>query len=247
VILMKRLIPVIVAALTVPAAFAQTPPASKPKSATVTLSPTQMDLRAVVRSLTDQTGARILIGPEVTGKPAVRLDGVPLETALTVITNSTDNKWSRLDVRSKDADALTADRAVALAAAADLLAAGVTSARTSDGAEVAIVTAPPPSKDTTAVYLIQTRADVAAIRAAREAAEKAARDADKAANSSLSPDAKDDPAVVDAYSTLQRLNPNQLAVVAREFMMRMTPDEQKALGEAMAQQRGKMEEMQRPQ
>jgi hypothetical protein len=240
VIAMKFLAPLLCAALVGPAALAQQAP-PQPVASTVTLRPTQTTLQEVVRAMTEQTGARILIGSETTGQPALSLSAVPLETALSVVAKATGNKWSRLVVPADKAESLTAPQAETLVSSADALAAGAVSVRTSDGKEVAVVTRPPAPDHTAVVYLIQTTKDVAAIRAAREAAEKKAKEDARAADTDLSPDAKSDPAVVNAYSQLRSLTPDQIAVVAREFMTRMTPDEQQALNRSFENERQRMQ------
>jgi hypothetical protein len=58
----------------------------------------------------------------------------------------------------------------------------------------------------------------------------------------LADDAKSDPAVVNAYSSLRSLSPDQMAIVTREFISHLTPDEQRILGEAFAKQRQNMKE-----
>ena len=245
---MKRLTFVLYAALLAPAALAQTTPALPALSTNVTISPEQTSVAAVAQAITKQTGARILLGPEVGGQPALSLTDVPLETALALIAKTTENSWSRIVLPTDKAATLTADQAVALVAAADVLSSGAASVRSTGGKDVAVVATPMKKTDgMSVVYLIRTTKDVAAIEAARAAAEKQAKDDAIAANTDLSSDAKKDPAVVSAYSTLHNLNPDQLAVVTREFIMRMTPDEQKVVGEAMAKQRGKMEELRNQQ
>jgi hypothetical protein len=241
VIAMKFLLPVLCVVLAAPAALAQPAP-PQPAGAVVSLRPTQSTLQEVVRAMSDQTGARILIGSETTGRPALSLSAVPLETALSVVAKATGNKWSRLVVPADEADSLTAPQAEALVSSAEALAVGAIAVRTSDGKEVAVVSRPPNPDHTAVVYLIQTTKDVAAIRAAREAAEAKAKEDARAADTDLSPDAKKDPAVVSVYSQLRSLTPDQIAVVAREFMTRMTPDEQQALNRSFENERQRMQD-----
>jgi hypothetical protein len=197
-------------------------------------------VRDIVRSIAAQTGQRILIAPEVTGNVAVSLNAVPLETALSAVTKTTGNQWSRIEVPAAAADSLTAEQAVALARAADALAAGAVSVRSSDGREVTVGAATARPAKTEAVYLVRTVKDPEALRAERTEEEKKKEAEAQGTNLNLSEDAKKDPAVVSAYSTLRGLSPDQLALVTREFITHITPDEQQALEQSMAKQRDQM-------
>ena len=262
---MKVLLSLVGAALLgATAAYAQapTPPAAPPAvrpaapaAPTVTLRPDVVKVHDILRSIAAQSGQRVLVIPEVSGEAAVSLNAVPVEIALTAVTKATGNTWSRLTLPADRAKAITAEEAAALVAAADALARDAVSVRTADGHDVttrpaapapigtsAPAASPPDASTMAAVYLVQTTRDVAEVRAERaedEAKEKAAA---YAANTELSPDVKEDPDVVNTYAAMRRLSPDQLAVLTREFIMRTTPDERKALEEAMAKQREQMRE-----
>lgn len=241
----KHLILVCVAALAGPT-WAQTNTAAVPAAgARVSITATEMPLRGVVQSLSEQTGQRILIGPETTGRLTMSVADVSLEAALAVTARVSDNRWSRVTVPADKAKTLTPEQALALVTAAETLASSALAVQSGDGPAVTVGVSPGMPKDAVTVYFLHTKADVAAVRAARKAAKKAeeARETPApAVAATMSEDARADPKVVGAYSALQMLSPNQVAVLTREFLMHSTPEQRQSIGEAFAQQREKLRE-----
>jgi hypothetical protein len=244
------------------AAWAQTnTPTSAPAKAAgsalgvrpVSLTITDMSLKSVLESLAGQSGQRILLGPEATGRLTMTVSDVPLEKALALAATLSGNRWSKITLPAEKARTLTPEQAQALVTAAQALAADALSVQTGDGPAVSVGVAPVTSavpaasvapKDAVTVYLLHTKTDPAAIRAAREAARKketrAAETPSPGVAAQMSEDARQDPQLVNAYSALQMLSPNQVAVLAREYLIHSTPEQREAVGEAM---RGQSEQI----
>lgn len=220
---------------------AQTPPQPVPATVGISISPVDADVREVLRDVATQTGARILIGTEVSGKVTMKLDKVSLDTALGVITKTVGLRYSRLTLPAGKADTLTAEQASALVSAADTLAASGATGVISGPTAVTVVAASTFAVPAETAYLVQTKADPAAIKAAREEARKKVADKNQTAQeqamaAKLSPDARD-PNLVKAYAALQNLRPEQIATLTREFILRSTPEQRDQIGQAMQQQR----------
>lgn len=240
---MRVLLPVLGAALLsagpVAAQTAATPPAAVPPPArTVTLAPDAHTVADLARSIAAQTGQRILVAPDVSGTIGINLSNFPLENALTAITTGTGNTWSRLTLPREQADKLTPEAAAALSRAADALAASTVSVRNADGREVAVGAAPTKDPNAVTVYVVRSDKPAATVREDMDKKEAEAR----GSNMNLAPDAKSDPAVVGAYSALKSLSPDQMAVLTREFILHLSPNEQQVLGEAFQKQRQQMKD-----
>jgi hypothetical protein len=238
---MKVIVSLLIAMLAANSAFAQT--AAKPVAVTVSVSiaPVDADVRDVLRDISTQSGARILIGTEVSGKLTMKLDKVSLDTALSVITKTVGLRYSRLTLPADKAGTLTAEQAAALVSAADTIAASGATGVTTGATTVAVAASGPHSVPAETAYLVQTKADPAAIKAAREEARKKVADKNQTAEeqaiaAKLSPDARDSN-LVKAYSALQNLRPEQIATLTREFILRSTPEQREQIGQAMQQQR----------
>ncbi|HEY3268644.1 MAG TPA: hypothetical protein VGM37_17135 [Armatimonadota bacterium] len=213
-----------------------------PAQKTVSLAPADTSVRDAIRSFAAQTGARILIGSEVTGRVAMKLDDLPLESALTAASSATGNRWAKIVLPAAKAEALTPEAAAAIVSAAETLAATATSVQPAGAPAVSVGPASPPPSDSAIVYLVQPKADVAAIKAAREDARKKAQEQAAAAQrqqiaSRLSPEAQKDPQLVQAYTSLQSMQPDQIAMLAREYMLHSTPEQRQAIGDALQRQR----------
>lgn len=233
---------VLFCALMASSVLAQTPAPPVTAAKLVSVDANQTDIREVVRSLATQSGEIILIGTELSGKVTVKLHGVSLETALTVITKTSNTRYSRIVVPTDKSAALTADQAATLVSSAEALtAAGVLIVQQGNGPMVTVTATATPATGSTPVYLVQTKSDPAAIKAAREEARKRTADKnqseeEKAIAAKMSPDARD-PNLVKAYAAVQSLQPDQVAVLAREFMLHSTPDQRNQIGEALRRQR----------
>jgi hypothetical protein len=212
--------------------------------ADVSISPLDADVREVLRDISTQSGARILIGTEVSGKLTMKLEKVSVETALSVITKTVGLRYSLLTLPADLAAKLTAEQAAAIVSAADTLAAsgafGVVSGPTAVTVAPSFASAAP----SRSVYLVQTKTDPAAIKAAREEARKRVADKnqtalDKAVTARMSPDAAKDPNLVKAYAAVQSLQPDQVAALVREFTTHSSPEQLNQIGEAMRRQREK--------
>ncbi len=256
----NHLILVCVAALAGPAWAQTNPTASETAAATTVAAPaararvsiaaTEMPLRRAAQMLSEQSGHTILIGPETTGRLTMNVTDVSLEAALSVTARVSDNRWSRFVVPADKAKTLTPEQALTLVTAAETLASSALAVQSGDGPAVSVGVSPEAPRDAVTVYFIHTKADVAAIRAAREAAKKAeeARDTPApAVAASMSEDARNDPKVVGAYSALQMLSPNQVAVLTREFLIHSTPEQRQSIGEAFAEQREQLRDAMRQQ
>lgn len=225
-------------------AVAQSGPVTPPVARTVTLAPAALTVREAVQAFAAQTGERILVAPGVTGSIGISLKAVPLEYALTAVTKGTGNTWSRLTMPADKADGLAPETAETLSRAADAIAAARVTVRTADGHVVTAATASlkdapaSPTEDAKAVvvYVVRSTQPTAVL-----AAEQEKRDAEvRGTNLRLGDDAKSDPAVVNAYSALRSLSPDQTAILTREFITHLTPDEGKMLQQAFAKQQEQM-------
>lgn len=220
-------------------ALAQAPAKAPAQLKNVSINLVDGDVRETLRSMARQSGAVVLIGTEVTGKLTVTLNDIPFEGALGVITQTTGLRWSRIAVPTDKADSLTADQAAALISAADTLkSAGILQVQIAGPSTVTVGTAAPVPAGSVSVYLVQTKVDPAAIKAARDEARKRIADKNQTAVEqamalTMSPDARGDTGVVKAFTAVQSLQPDQIAVLMREFMSHSTPQQMQQIGEAM--------------
>ncbi|HEY3412869.1 MAG TPA: hypothetical protein VGM51_07405 [Armatimonadota bacterium] len=224
-------------------ALAQAPAKSPVLPGNVSVHPVDGDVRETLRSMAKQSGARLLIGTEVTGKLTVTLNDISFEGALSVITQTAGLRWSRITVPTEKADSLTADHAADLVLAADTLkSAGVVQVQVAGPTVVTLANAAAAPAGSVSVYLVQTKADPAAIKAAREEARRKAADKDQTAREGamariMSPEARNDPGLVKAFTAVQSLQPDQIAVLMREFMTHSTPQQMQQIGEAIQRHR----------
>jgi hypothetical protein len=182
---------------------------------------------------------RVLVGPTAAGKVTLSIEAVPLETAVRIAAESAKLRWARLDLAPPAATALTAESAVPLIGAADVLMkakATVTLGATAVGPTSS------PAAGHTAVYVIDAGPEAEKARAAREA--EAVRQRDELRAADLSPSARKDPAIVRSWSALKDLQPEQVATVAVEFMRTMSPETRERVDAAM---RDMMRQQSRPQ
>lgn len=226
------------------AAVAQTAPTGgQPPAARslVSVTATETPLRDVARSLSEQSGRRILIGPDATGRLTMNVTGVSLDAALSVIARVSNNRWSRVSVPADRASALTAAQALALVKAADTLASSAVSVQSGEGPTVTVGAPAEAEKGAVSVYIIHAKANAAAAKPAGE--EKPDEQAEEetptpGVAAAMSEDARQDPRVVGAYSALQTLSPNQIAMLTREYLIHTTPEMRQSLIEALSQQAG---------
>jgi len=236
---MKTLTSALLAAILAIPGFGQSSATPSAAVKPLTIQANQSDVREVLRDLATKSGGKILIGTEVTGKLTLNVASLTLDQAVNLVAKMASLRCARLVLPADKADTLTADQASGLVAAAESLASsGVLSVQPAPAACVAV--APPAATPTgaTVVYLVQTKVDPAAIKAARDEARKRAADKnetaqEKALAATLSSEAAKDSTVVKAYSAVHSLQPDQIAVLMREFMSHSTPQQLQQIGEAI--------------
>ena len=200
----------------------------------VSLNANAMEIRDALRALETQAAVRIMSGNNVQGKVTVSLQSVPLETALRAITGVSGNHWTRLVLPVEKAKRLTSNEASALAKAAETLAGMALTVQNSGASPVHVGGPDVVQKDTATVYFVD--APETAIKADREPQVKEEPVPPSALSWKLSDDAKQDTSIVRTLSQIQNLSPDQVAVVAREFIRNMTPQQMQEVGEAMRRQ-----------
>lgn len=244
---MKTVISAMLAASLATAAFAQSPAPQPAAIKTVAIAADQTDVRDVLRDIAAKSGGRVLIGTEVTGKLTLNVANLTLDQAVNLVTKMTSLRCNRIVIPRDKADALTADQAANLVAAAETLASsGILSIQSTPTASVSVEASAPAPTGSSLVYLVQTKTDPAAIKAARDEARKRIADKnqtaqEKAMAATMGPDAAKDPGLVKAFTAVQSLQPDQIAILMREFMSHSTPQQMQQIGEAMQRQRVKVD------
>src|SRR5690606_15785525 len=102
-------------------------------------------------------GARVIVGPEASGRVTLSLVGVSRDAVVKSMAIASGNHWSRIRIPAEKAASLTPEQASALVSASETLAALSASVRVGDGPAVSVVPAMATAERVVDVYLIHTK------------------------------------------------------------------------------------------